>query len=363
MVNLPDVFPQIEVKVLKRDKIQPGLTLFNLHNYQQRVPITVVLLDPEGNVRWWFQHGSTPDMRGDIDVRALPEGVLISGTNRLHKEEEVPPILVNWNREILWKGKITNHHHIHRTPEGNYMFLVEEERHFKHLHASVVGDTIIEYDPQSDSVVWEWHLFDHLTPKVKRRDWSHCNTIEPDPKGGSLYLSARNLNSIFKIDRTTEKIIWRLGEDGYFDIAPEDQFYHQHAPEIQSNGNILLFDNGALRPEELGGEYSRALELSLDEKSMKAKAVWFWRNNPDLFTPIWGDADGLKNGNTLIVFGNRVPLGASLTTLSGYKIPTQTSRIIEVTTNGEKVWELEVSPPQWGTYRAERIDEKDDIYT
>ena len=363
MLNLPNVFPQIEVKVLRKDKMRSGFTLCNLHNQEQRVPITVVLLDSEGNVRWWFQHGNIPDMRGDIDVRALPEGVLIGGTNRLQKEKEVPPVLVGWNGKILGQGKIVNHHHIHGTPEGNYMFLIEEERYFKHLSMTIVGDVIIEYDPQSDSVVWEWHLFDHLTPKVRRGDWSHCNTIEPDPRDGSLYLSARNLNSIFKIDQKTGKIIWRLGENGNFEIAPEDRFYHQHSPEIQPNGNILLFDNGALRPEELGGEFSRTLELSLDEKAMKAKVVWSWHNNPDLFTPIWGDADRLDNGNTLMVFGNRVPIRSGLTTISGRKLPTQTSRLIEVTPSGEKVWELEVSPPQWGVYRAERIDEKDDIYT
>ncbi len=358
MAEFPEIFPQIEIRVYEKEKMQPGLTLCNLHNRQLRVPVTVVVIDPEGNIRWWFQHGDIPDMRGDIDVRTLPEGVLIGGANRLQKEEDVPPVLVNWKKEILWKGKTANHHHIHRTAEGNYMFLLEDKRYFKHLAGTVVGDTLVEFDPQSNSVVWEWHLFDHLTPKVKRWDWSHLNTIESDLKGENLYLSARNHNSIFKISRKTGEILWRLGEDGDFDISPEDQFYHQHSPEIQSNGNILLFDNGAHRPEEQGGEFSRALELSLDEKAMKAKAVWSWRNSPDLFTPIWGDADRLENGNTLMVFGNRFPLTGLLMHCTGRKVPTQTTRIIEVTRSGEKVWELEFAPSQWGVYRAERIDEQ-----
>jgi hypothetical protein len=363
MVDLPDIFPQIEVRVLKKDRMQPGLTLCNLSNQERKVPITAVLFDAEGNVHWLFQHGTIPDMCGDVDVRLLPEGVLIGGANKLRKEPDIPPVMVNWKKEILWKGSITNHHHIHRTPEGNYMFLVHEKRYFRHLNASVFGDTVIECNPETNSVVWEWHLFDHLTPQVEREDWAHCNTIEPDPNdSNSLYLSARNLNSIFKISRKTGKIIWRLGKHGDFKISAKDRFYHQHSPEILPDGNILLFDNGAYRPEELGGEYSKALELSLDEESMEAKAVWSWRNAPDLFTPIWGDANRLNNGNTLIVFGNRVPLRGGLTHLSGHRIPTQTTRIIEVTKDGEKVWELEFIPSSWGVYRAERIDEKDEIY-
>lgn len=360
MPKFPEIFPQVEVKTLKKDKVQPGFTLCNLSNHESRLPITVVLLDHEGNLHWWFQHGNTPDMRGDIDVRTVPEGVLIGGTNIVEKDKNVPPILVNWKGEILWKGKITNHHHIHRTSEGNYMFLIVEERYFKHLNITLVGDVIVEYNPESDRVVWKWHLFDHVRPEVRRRDWSHCNTIEPDPRDENLYLSARNLNSIFKINRKTEKIVWRFGEDGNFDISPEDRFYQQHSPEIQSNGNLLLFDNGTSRPKGMGGEYSRALELCLDEESMKAEAVWSWRNSPDLFTPIWGDADRLKNGNILITFGNRVPPSPYPIDIVPfkYKIPTQTSRIIEVSPSGEKVWELEFSPAQWGVYRAERVNEK-----
>ncbi|GAH55074.1 unnamed protein product, partial [marine sediment metagenome] len=197
MQTFPKVFPEVKVKVLNKDRMQPGLTLCNLYNEILGVPIMAIVLDPEGNVYWWYEHGNVLDARGDIDIRTVPEGILIGGTNFQTREKPVPPVLVSWRRKVLWTGKIVNHHHIHRTPEGNYIFLIAEERYFKHLNTSLVGDVIIEYDPQSDCVVWEWHIFDHVTPKkVRRRDWSHCNTIEPDPRDGSLYLSARNLNSI-----------------------------------------------------------------------------------------------------------------------------------------------------------------------
>lgn len=357
MPNFPKDFPQINVRELQKDRVQPGMTLFNLSNHKLGVPVTAVIMDHEGGLRWWFQHGSIPDMRGDIDVRALEEGVLIGGTNINGREQPVPPILVSWKGEILWQGKRVSHHHIHRTNDGHYVFLVNDERYFRHLGMSVVSDIIVEYDPEGDSVVWEWNLFEHLKPEVPRYDWSHCNTIEPDARDGSLYLSARNLNSIFKIDRKSGDILWRLGEDGDFVMAPEDRFFHQHAPEIQPNGNLVVFDNGTGRPRENGGEFSRGIELALDEKAGQAQVVWSWRNSPDLFTPIWGDADRLADGNTLMVFGNRVPMSPwpPHATPEGVKVPTQTTRIIEVTSEGEKVWDVEIAPSQWGVYRAERL--------
>lgn len=105
-------------------------------------------------------------------------------------------------------------------------------------------------------------------------DLSHCNTIEEGPKGRFLYLCARNLNSIFKTYRRTEEIIWRLGEDGDFVVTGEDMLHHQHSPELQSNGNLLVFDNGTGRPEKYGGAHSRAVEIEIDENEMQAKAVW-----------------------------------------------------------------------------------------
>lgn len=331
--------PNIKVNTIKEEKIQPGWTLTNFSNRNLRVPITATVIDPRGNIRWFYQHGDAPDMRGDIDVRTDPEGILIGGTNLHEKEDLVRPALVGWNQKVLWKGKLGNHHHIHRRENGNFIFLVDESRDIgKNGVGRVVSCNIIEFDPEKNVKVWIWRLLDHVTPKVDRFDWAHCNTIEEGPEGNALYLSARNLNSIFKIDRNSGEIVWRLGEDGDFEMDKEDMFYHQHSPELQPNGNILIYDNGTGRPS---GEYSRALELSIEENNMVAKSVWEWGKELDLFTPIWGDADRLENGNTLITFGTRTH-------------PEQ-SRIIEVTDEGEVVWDVELSPPGWGMYRAERI--------
>jgi hypothetical protein len=338
------VFPQICVNKAEVDKMQSGFTLTNLYNWELKVPVTAVVLDFQGRIRWFFQHGDVPDVRGDIDVRSDSEGVLIGGTNIVEREDAVFPVLINWDQYVLWKGKFVNHHHIHRRKNGNFMFLTFETRIMKE-HEGVVGaDIIVEFDPRRNVIVWLWRLLDHVVPEKPKHllfDWSHCNTIEEDSEGRFLYLSARNLNSIFKINRKTGEIVWRLGEKGDFKIKGEDMFYNQHSPELQKNGNLLIFDNGTGRPAKYGGRYSRAVELEIDEDKMKAKAVWSWGEDLEIYTPIWGDADKLDNGNILMTFGTRTH--------------PKTSRLVEVTLKNEIVWDVELKPSGWGMYRAERL--------
>ena len=82
-------------------------------------------------------------------------------------------------------------------------------------------------------------------------------------------------------------------------------FYRQHTASQLANGNVLLFDNGNERPQAEGGEYSRALELRLDDAAGTATKVWEYRPSPDIYAPIVSSAYRLDNGNTLVNFGTR----------------------------------------------------------
>ncbi|MFO7900853.1 MAG: aryl-sulfate sulfotransferase [Planctomycetota bacterium] len=342
-------WPEIEVHVCDEQKMQPGLTLVNFSNHGLGVPICAAVLDRHGERVWsyrrydpqvrWGQTGNVADLRGDVDVRTTDEGVLIGGTNIVEGTARVHAALVSWRGDVLWECPVVNHHHIHRTPDGAYLFLIRDPREFG--GTELVGDQVVEWDPAANAMVWTWRLFDHHAPEADRRDYSHANTIEPDPRDDSLIISCRNMNQLVKVDRSTGEIVWRLGVDGDFAMAPADYFYYQHSPELQPNGNILLFDNGTGRPDEQGGEFSRALELRVDEDRRETEAVWSYRHEPDLFCPIWSDADRLPNGNTLVTFGTRTE--------------GDRTRYVEVTAGGQVVWDVELRPSGWGTYRAERI--------
>jgi hypothetical protein len=187
------------------------------------------------------------------------------------------------------------------------------------------------------------------------RDWCHGNSVTMMPEDDVFYLSCRNMDAVFKISLLdTQEIIWRLGPDG--DFAPDPLsdtpwFQRAHEPEIQPNGNILIYDNGGVVTDARG--WSRVVEYAVDEETLEATIVWEFPGELENLDPwytdewhtrIWGDADRLPNGNTLVAAGTR--------------IANQNSRIFEVTEDGRVVWEL-VFPRKGkkalGLYRAQRI--------
>lgn len=86
--------------------------------------------------------------------------------------------------------------------------------------------------------------------------------------------------------------------------------------QVLSDGHLLLFDTQArTRPVQ-----SRAVEYSLDTRSMVARMVWEYRPRPDVASPIMGSAQRLASGNTVVGFG-------------------AAGRVAEVAGDGRTVWE------------------------
>lgn len=325
---LPDFLPVLSANGVDESRMEPGWTLTNLSKlFDDKPPLIVALVDPAGRYRWYVQHGSDPG--ADTDVRTVPEGVLIGGTRI-----EMDPAIVSWQGSVVWTEHISMDHDIQPWGEpGQYLYLSNEAVGCADgFEAGVIN----HYDRNTDEMLWQWRHCEHYTPSVVEWDWSHTNAVVPYPDGEAMLLSTRDQNQIQKIDLASEEITWRLGIGGDFTLPSGAEFYRQHAAELEPNGNILLYDNG------LSGqrEWSRAVELGIDETTMTARVEWEFRPSPDIFTPIWGDADRMANGNTLITFGRT---GES-----------DDSHIIEVAPDGSEVWHL-VTPPKWGWYRAQRV--------
>ena len=151
-----------------------------------------------------------------------------------------------------------------------------------------ISDPTQHWEPAGEDGVW---------------NWTHLNSVSVGSRGNIL-LSIRNRSQVVSLTPDYE-IEWQL-HGPYSDYEfpnPNDRFYKQHTAAQLANGNVLLFDNGTERPDAEGGEYSRALELRLDDAAGAATKVWEYRPDPDIYAFAVSSAYRLNNGNTLVNFG------------------------------------------------------------
>jgi len=326
--DLPSNLPQLEVPRSDPGAMAPGMTLINLIGMGSGLPMVVAVVDEQGRYRW-FDDQVTDGSGLDNVTRMVPEGILVGG-----QMGEFPPTLVGWRGDKLWQGVgIEMHHEIAIDDDGDYLVLAKGDP--AACPDGVSSDVVEEIDPATGQTVWSWRICEHYQPLDAWEDWDHLNAIEPLGPDAML-VSSRHQNAVFKVDRHSGEVLWKLGQDGDFALSEADTFYNNHGPEMQPDGRVLLFDNG-----HDGRPHSRLLELELDEVARTAEVVWSFRPDPDIYAWAWGDADRLANGNTLGTFGH---------VLEGER-----ARVFEVNADSEVVWELSY-PDGWGSYRADRVE-------
>jgi hypothetical protein len=166
-----------------------------------------------------------------------------------------------------------------------------------------IQDAIVqEIDIASGKVLLEWHSLDHIPitdsywlPVGADWDYVHINSIDVD-HDQNLLVSARNTHTIYKIDRHSGQIIWRLGgKHSNFALTPAAQFAWQHDARRQPNGLISVFDNG--------DKVSRAIMLSVDERRRDVDLARAYTHPGNLFANSQGNVQTLPNGNVLVGWG------------------------------------------------------------
>ena len=130
-------------------------------------------------------------------------------------------------------------------------------------------------------------------------------------KPGNILLAARNMSTIFIIDRQTGEVVWQYSGDykGGLSGVHEPQMIQ---PGLPGAGNILIFDNG--RKKHVGQSF--VLEIEPVNRGL----VWKYDVGATFFSRIAGSQQRLPNGNTLISEDDQ-------------------GRVFEVTPKGEIVWE------------------------
>lgn len=214
-------------------------------------------------------------------------------------------------------------HDLEITDEGTALVLVyapvaADLRAYGGTEEGVVLDQVIqEIDVPTGRVLFEWHSLDHLpltesdasppTTPGGVWDYLHGNSLDVD-LDGDILMSARSASAVYKIDRTTGDLEWRLGHKGDFTpvgFSADDWFAAQHDARRRPDGTLSLLDNGGGGPGRQARNYTRGLVLALDETTMTATIVREVRRSPDLFSSSQANFQQLAGGHDLIGWGSQ----------------------------------------------------------
>lgn len=386
---IPSDIPMPKCRVTASGIPCPGVELVNMN------PINPVVTDLEGNIIWYYFNQKDQDHKSHpMPIKPLPNGNLMASmTNRYTGAEPAYCVLREVDlssetvsnqygpREIYMEDlnkKLENiktpfgrtvqvnyySHDFCALPNGHVILLCQE---FLTVEVGgqetlVWGDALVDLD-ESFTPVWVWSAFDMLDVSrhpfewtATEHDWTHCNTIEATPDG-NLLLSVRNQSWVLKLDyaggQGSGKILWTLGFQGSFTWNNPDTatwFFAQHYPLIiETSGNnitkLSVIDNGNYRAGTYPTPYSRGLILNIDETKLTAEIAWQYPVSPDFFSFWGGNVVRLPNQNMEICMSDPIPVGSQAKSAPSFAV--------EVTTDQQEVWRMEISPAD--AYRSYRI--------
>ena len=170
-----------------------------------------------------------------------------------------------------------------------------------------------EVDLLSGAVIFEWHARNHIDPAESQvgvpskagqlYDYFHLNSVDVGPDG-NLLISARNTWAVYKLDRKSGSVLWRLGgKRSDFAVAANLRFAFQHDARWLDPGTITLFDDGAGPPNV--ATRSRGLRLAIDEGAKTIRLVSEFLHLPNVLATSQGNIEALDNGNFFIGWGSQ----------------------------------------------------------
>jgi len=178
-------------------------------------------------------------------------------------------------------------------------------------NGSVIDGIAQEIDVASGAVLLEWHSLDHValsesytvvpTSAATPFDYFHINAVKLDTDG-NLLISARDTSTVYKVDRTTGAVIWRLGGKlSDFALGPGVQFAYQHDAEAVDSATIRIFDNESDGIPVLPA--SRVIWVGHDDAAMTATLLNSVQHPAGLSVLAEGSGQTLPNGDTFVDWG------------------------------------------------------------
>jgi hypothetical protein len=209
-----------------------------------------------------------------------------------------------------------DHHEFLITPEDTALITIYSKvvRDLSGIGGPVEGVVLEgiaqEIDIESGEVLLEWHSLDHIgleesyyEPPADLEaafDYFHINSIDVYDED-HLLISARRTCAVYKVDRKTGEVVWRLGgKNSDFKMGAGVRTTLQHDARRNSDGTITIFDNGDVNRVD----QSRAIMIEVDEDKMSASLVHEYTHPDRLLSDTQGNVQVLPKGNVLVGWGS-----------------------------------------------------------
>jgi hypothetical protein len=268
--------------------------------------------------------------------------------------------IANENYEIIATvqtpdtGEVLDLHEFTLTPQGTALVISYQQK--KQDLSSVDGDkdgtvldsVVQEIDIATGKKLLDWSAVEHipLTQSDNRArpgtdmafDFIHVNSVGLDTDG-NLLISAYAASTVYKVDRHTGEIIWRLGgRNSDFRLGIGARFSWQHDVRAAGKNTYRVFDNATFNG--LQGYESRVAWIKIDPERGTASLVR-QLTHPDLMSTLReGGSQSLPGGNTLVNWAAATP-----------------GRISEFSRDGKLLFDATFPfGPGTSSYRAYRLD-------
>ena len=178
--------------------------------------------------------------------------------------------------------------------------------------------SIQEIDLCTNELLFFWDALDHIpltdsyepasTAVDSGNVWDayHLNSIGLTDDEDDILVSGRNTWTIYRINKPTGDIVWRLGgKQSNFTIGSGADFSWQHDARFLPNNVISLFDDNCCEsdviPPSTPPAHGLILQLNLSNVTAHFKRSYY--HDPNLQVASQGNVQTLKNGNRFIGWG------------------------------------------------------------
>ena len=290
-------------------------------------PDYVAFFDNYGVPVWWMRSIGNP-----IDFKLLPNRN-VSWTHFLRteapEERRLDGTLVRRPDTV---GFSADSHDLQLMDNGNYLLGTYINQTGVDMSAcgGSTSHAFIDFELQevtpAGALVWSWRASDHIPISEVTANWAslctapngngdvyHWNSAEED--GDGYVLSFRHLDAVYRIDRATGAIDWKLGGKPSAEsltvvgdpVSPGDVPAGQHDARILPDGTLTIHDNGTGRSRA-----PRGVRYAIDETARTATWLEEVSDAGAAASPCCGSARRLPGGNWVSSWGGN-PLVTELT--------------------------------------------------